>query len=242
MILIASVKGFTVAREKFPQYSYRAGGAVLHEKVRVGARGRHDVAKAVGERSESKEWELVAGLLSGQSEHFDELYETFHRRVFGFALRRVGNPADAEDITQEVFLQIHRSIGSYRGRARLATWIFGIAHNVTCRHFRGRRMDTLPLESAIASERMTVHSCAERRLDAARAVERCTSTLTRNRNPEHLEIFHLFYGCGCPLRVISQATGKPTSNVKDSLRRSRNLLRRNIPDIHAVLAASSCCA
>jgi RNA polymerase sigma factor (sigma-70 family) len=149
---------------------------------------------------------------------------------------------DAEDISQEVFLQIHRSIRSYQGRASLSTWIFGIAHNVTCRHFRARSAETVSLESAIGSERMTTRPRAERRMDASRAVEKCTRTLTRNRNPEHFEIFRLFYGCGRPLRAISSATGRSTETVKDSLRRSRNLLLREVPDIRAALAATSACA
>ena len=88
----------------------------------------------MGKRLEERA--LVNRIVAGDRESFEELYWLYHQRVFGFALRRVSNPADAEDICQEVFLQIHRSIASYQGRASLSTWIFGIAHNVTCRHYR----------------------------------------------------------------------------------------------------------
>jgi RNA polymerase sigma-70 factor (ECF subfamily) len=200
------------------------------------------VGRAADGEGRTTDKELVDALMAGESGRFDELYDRYQGRVFGFALRRVGNRVDAEDITQEVFLQIHRSIGSYQGRASLSTWIFGIAHNVTCRHFRSRGGDTVSLECARGSEVVTQRPHAERRLDAARAVEKCTSTLARNRTSEHLEIFRQFYGQGRPLRAIAGATGRPTDSVKDSLRRSRNLLLRDVPDIRAALVATGACA
>ncbi len=194
----------------------------------------------ISQASKNREHEatLVAAILAGDSDRFDELYDRYHNRVFGFALRRVGCAADAEDITQEVFLQVHRSIASYRGRASLATWIFGIAHNVTCRHFRGKGAHTVSLDTSEATSRLSTAPFPERKLDAERAVSRCTETLKRARTPEHLEIFRMFYGLGKPLRAIAKSTGKPTDSVKDSLRRSRNLLLRDLPDVRSALVAS----
>lgn len=182
--------------------------------------------------------QLVAAILAGEAGRFDEFHARYRRRVFAFALRRVGNTPDADDITQEVFLQVHRSLPSYRGRASLATWIFGIAHNVTCRHYRSRGCPTVPLETSEAESKMTIAPFAERRLDAVRTVSRCTQTLARARTPEHLEIFRLFYGLGRPLRSIARTTNRPTDSVKDSLRRSRNLLLRDVPDVRSALVAS----
>jgi len=182
---------------------------------------------------------LVAAIVGGRTELFDELFQRYHGRVFGFALRRVGRAADAEDIAQEAFLQIHRSLRSYQGRASVSTWIFGIAHNVTCRHFRRRGAPVVAIERSDSPELGSETPAEERRIDAARVVERCTETLARSRAPEHLEIFQLFYGVGRPLRAIAHATGKPTDSVKDSLRRSRNLLRRDVPDVRGALSAAA---
>jgi RNA polymerase sigma factor (sigma-70 family) len=189
----------------------------------------------MGKRLEDRA--LVNRVVAGDREAFEELYWLYHQRVFGFALRRVSNAADAEDICQEVFLQIHRSIGSYQGRASLSTWIFGIAHNVTCRHFRKRGAPQVSLDTIEATLDYSYDPRVEHTLDACRTVDRCTRTLARQRTPDHLEIFRLFYGLGRPLRAISKTTGKPMDSVKDSLRRSRNLLLRDVPDIRATLAA-----
>lgn len=171
---------------------------------------------------------LVAAILAGESALFDEIFDRFHGRVFGFALRRVRRADEAEDIAQEVFLQIFRSLPSYQGRASLSTWIFGIAHNVTCRHFRRRSAPVVSIEQCDAPEFGSTVPAEERRIDAVRAVERCAQTLAHSRAPEHLEIFRQFYGGGRSLRVIARSTCKPTESVKDSLRRTRNLLRRNV--------------
>lgn len=182
---------------------------------------------------------LVAAIVAGEEGLFGELFDRYHGRVFGFALRRVGRAADAEDIVQEVFLQIHRSLVSYRGRSSLSTWIFGIAHNVSCRHFRRRGAPLLPIERNDAPELGSATPSEERRIDAVRTVARCTETLARSRAPEHLEIFRQFYGGGLPLRAIARTTGKPIDSIKDSLRRSRNLLVRDVPDVRAALAAAA---
>lgn len=182
---------------------------------------------------------LVEEILAGKPGAFDELFERYSRRVYAFALRRVGRPADAEDIAQEVFLQLHRSLPSYQRRASLSTWIFGITHNVTCRYFRRRGAPVVSMDQEDSPEPVGETPTEERRIDAARVVERCTDALARCRAPEHLEIFLLFYGAGSPLRVIARATGRPADSVKDSLRRSRNLLRRDVADVRAALAAAA---
>ena len=178
---------------------------------------------------------LIDALSRGENGRFQELYKNYRDRVFGFAMRRSGNRADAEDITQETFLQVHRSISTYQGRASFSTWIFGIAHHTTCRHFRRQSQKTYSLEE---ESRLCVEfesASEERRLDALRVLENCVETLSRSRQPEHLEIFRLFYAESRPIRVIADMTGKPVDSIKDSLRRSRNLLVRDIPDLKSVL-------
>ena len=70
--------------------------------------------------------------------------------------------------------------------------------------------------------------------DALRALKSCNETLARSRQPEHLEIFRLFYAENKPIRIIAEITGKPTDSIKDSLRRSRNLLIRDLPDLKLI--------
>jgi RNA polymerase sigma-70 factor (ECF subfamily) len=193
------------------------------------------MANATQSRFTNTDQTLIEALSKGESGRFQELYQSYRDRIFGFAMRRSGNRADAEDITQETFLQVHRSISTYQGRASFSTWIFGIAHHTTCRHFRRQSKNTYSIENEghLASE--FEQTSEERRLDALRALKSCTETLARSRQPEHMEIFRLFYAENKPVRLIAEITGRPTDSIKDSLRRSRNLLIRDLPDLKLIL-------
>jgi RNA polymerase sigma-70 factor (ECF subfamily) len=67
-----------------------------------------------------------------------ELYELHHRRVYCICLRMLGNPSDAEDLTQEVFLQLHRKLASFRGESQFTTWLHRLTVNQVLMHFRKR--------------------------------------------------------------------------------------------------------
>ena len=66
--------------------------------------------------------ELVRQILAGSREHFELLYESYFPRVYRFALKRLGDPAEAEDVAQEVFFTVYRALGSYQGTAPLLIW------------------------------------------------------------------------------------------------------------------------
>src|SRR5262249_29979856 len=60
---------------------------------------------------------------------FEELYRAHAGRLFSVACRMVGNPADAEDLLQEIFLSAHRKLESFRGESALGTWLYRLATN-----------------------------------------------------------------------------------------------------------------
>ena len=69
---------------------------------------------------------------------FEDLYRKHYRRVYSICLRMTGNVAEAEDLTQEVFIQLHRKIGSFRGEAAFTTWLHRLTVNQVLMHFRKR--------------------------------------------------------------------------------------------------------
>jgi RNA polymerase sigma-70 factor (ECF subfamily) len=71
---------------------------------------------------------------------FDEIYQKHYRRVYSICLRMTGNVAEAEDLTQEVFLQLHRKLKSFRGDAAFTTWLHRLTVNHVLMHFRKRRV------------------------------------------------------------------------------------------------------
>ena len=83
-----------------------------------------------GDATVADEAALLARLRYGDARAFEELVISHQHRVFGVALRMLGNAAEAEEVAQEAFLRAHRAIGSFRGEAKLSTWLYGIASRV----------------------------------------------------------------------------------------------------------------
>ena len=70
---------------------------------------------------------------------FDELFKLHGRRVYAVCFRMTGNSADAEDLTQEVFVQVFRALDSFRGEASFTTWLHRLTVNQVLMHFRKKR-------------------------------------------------------------------------------------------------------
>jgi len=76
------------------------------------------------------EAKLVERLIVRDERAFNELVKTYERRVFALILRMLGNRAEAEEVAQEVFIQVFKAIGTFRGESKLSTWIYRIAVNL----------------------------------------------------------------------------------------------------------------
>lgn len=73
---------------------------------------------------------LIERLIARDERAFNELVTAYGRRVSALVLRMLGNRAEAEDLTQEVFVQVFKAIGTFRGESKLSTWIYRIAVNL----------------------------------------------------------------------------------------------------------------
>ena len=75
-------------------------------------------------------------LTNADQQLFHELYQTHHRRVYSICLRMTQDISDAEDLTHEVFVQLFRTIGSFRGESAFSTWLHRLTVNHVLMHFR----------------------------------------------------------------------------------------------------------
>ena len=76
------------------------------------------------------EQKLIERLIARDERAFNELVRLYERRVFSLIFRMLGNAAEAEDMAQEVFVQVFKAIGNFRGDSKLSTWIYRIAINL----------------------------------------------------------------------------------------------------------------
>jgi RNA polymerase sigma-70 factor (ECF subfamily) len=181
--------------------------------------------------------ELVQEILSGSREHFETLYRVYFPRVYRFALKRLGEPGEAEDVTQEVFMTVFRVLHTYAGNSSLLVWIFGITRNKVNRRFRGirPRFDVIDGDSdlGIATKEVAV----DRVIDARRMLERCEAVIQSELTPLQRRIFHLKHLRRQSIRSIAGALGKSEDAVKANLYRMRRAIARAAPGLDQVLEA-----
>jgi RNA polymerase sigma-70 factor (ECF subfamily) len=85
---------------------------------------------------ELPESEAIRLAQAGNAAAFERLYRLHNRRVYSLCLRMVGNTAEAEDLTQEAFLQLFRKIATFRGESAFSTWLHRLAVNVVLMRLR----------------------------------------------------------------------------------------------------------
>jgi RNA polymerase sigma-70 factor (ECF subfamily) len=86
---------------------------------------------------------------AGDHKAFAQLYSLHKRRIYSLCLRMVGNIAEAEDLTQEAFLQLHRKIATFRGDSAFSTWLHRLAINVVLMQLRKKGLSLISLDEAM---------------------------------------------------------------------------------------------
>ncbi len=79
---------------------------------------------------------LITGLKSGQRDAFETLFKQYRRQVYNTCLGLLQHAGDAEDVAQEVFIEVFRSAEKFRGDAKLGTWLYRISYNKCLDHIR----------------------------------------------------------------------------------------------------------
>jgi RNA polymerase sigma-70 factor (ECF subfamily) len=94
------------------------------------------VSIAEVDKPQESDFELAKKAAAGDGVAFEELYRRHYRRVYALTLRMMGNPTEAEDMTQDVFLQLFNKIGMFRGESAFTTWLHRMTVNQVLMHFR----------------------------------------------------------------------------------------------------------
>lgn len=93
---------------------------------------------ALGDITKVADFQLTKVAANGDMAAFEEIYKRHHRRVYSICLRMLQNTSEAEDLTQDVFIQLYRKIGSFRGDSAFTTWLHRMTVNQVLMHFRKR--------------------------------------------------------------------------------------------------------
>jgi RNA polymerase sigma-70 factor (ECF subfamily) len=165
---------------------------------------------------------LVEGIRGGSERHFNALYDRYFRRVYAFVYARVRDRADAEELTQESFTAVFRSIAGYSGRSTPLAWIYGIAKNTVNNHLRRARTqverraahgDTPSDWTATPQDDLEMRQLLRRMDERLRSVTRWQAEVFWMRHVDDLSIDQ-----------ISRRVDRSSDAIRSSLYRMKRLL------------------
>ena len=163
---------------------------------------------------------LIARIASGDQLAMQVLFGRHQVRVYRFILRLVRNPATAEELLSEVFLEVWRQAGKFEGRSAVTTWMLGMARLMSLSTFRHRESQ---LDEGVAEQIEDRSDTPETELakrDKAAVMRECMTLLSA----EHREIIDLVYYHEKSVRECSQIIGIPEATVKTRMFYARQKL------------------
>lgn len=173
---------------------------------------------------------IIRRVVSGEREAFALLMERYGSKVYGLAARLVGNDLEAEETTQETFIQAFTHLSDFRGEADFGSWLYRIAYNTALKNLRRRKTVVLPIDDRLTdsvSDEAADTALAEATEERIAMVEAALQRLT----PDDRTLVTLFYYEERPTRDIAYVLGTTVSNVTTRLHRVRKRLYLIIKDM-----------
>jgi RNA polymerase sigma-70 factor (ECF subfamily) len=178
----------------------------------------------------SPDHRLVERCLAGDETAWEDLVKIHTRRVYGLCYRFVGRDSEAQDLTQEVFLRIYRSLGSFRaGEGSFVVWLTRLTRNLLIDNYRRTKQErvtgSIEEQLAVLEERAAIESRTDARIVGREASELLQHALGR-LSPELRETVILRDLQEMEYREIAVALNVPEGTVKSRLNRGRAELAR----------------
>ncbi|MCE5251339.1 sigma-70 family RNA polymerase sigma factor [bacterium] len=204
---------------------YMGGTGVIEDRPCIDEDRREQCSgketTTVSSEDRLNEQALILRLREGDSRAIDELVELYKRPLFAFIVRMINNYELAEDIFQETWIKVIRSIKHFRGESKLSTWLFQIAVN-QCRDTmrKDKRYVIVPIdevENLVCDQTLD----AERILKAEEVKKMVAGLPAKMREVIVLKYYHDLND-----QEIADATGCPAGTVKSRLHRAAKILQK----------------
>ena len=182
---------------------------------------------------------FIARLQARDETAFIELIDLYERRVFALVFRMLGRREEAEDLTQEVFLQVFRAIDRFRGDSKLSTWLFRVAVNLTKNRmkYNARRggnskqdVDALTDHSAFGQAQGVSVGGVDRPDELVQGIEleQIVRRAIMDLEPEFRQLVVLRDVEDLSYDEIASVTGLPKGTVKSRIHRGRAQLKARV--------------
>jgi RNA polymerase sigma-70 factor, ECF subfamily len=188
---------------------------------------------------EDTEARLIERLVARDERAFNDVVRAYERRIFALAFRMMGDRAEAEDLAQEVFVQVFKAIGTFRGESKLSTWIYRIAVNLSknrTKYLRVRHsgeqdeLGALEERMAMGDSKTSTVSRVERpdEMMTGRETEQVVRRAILELEPSFRECLVLRDVEDLSYEEIGEITGLPEGTVKSRIHRARAQLRETV--------------
>jgi RNA polymerase sigma-70 factor (ECF subfamily) len=165
----------------------------------------------------------------GDAAAFENLYQAHSRRVYALCLRMVGNPAEAEDLTQEAFLQMYRKIQTFRGESSFSTWLHRVTVNIVLMKLRRKRHTEVSLEESTERDEESLMPRSEfgaTDLRLSGSIDRINLQRAIDQLPPGFKTIFLLHDIqGYKHHEIGEILGCSAGNSKSQLHKARMRLR-----------------
>jgi len=185
-------------------------------------------AAARGSAAASVSPEVLERAQAGDHIAFAEIYSLHKRRIYSLCLRMLGNPAEAEDLTQEAFLQLHRKIATFRGESAFSTWLHRLAINVVLMRLRKKGLQLISLDEAMepTTEERPGRSFGTDDLSLTGAIDRLVLQRAINDLPAGYRLIFMLHDIeGYEHNEIADMLECSIGNSKSQLHKARLKLR-----------------
>ena len=108
------------------------------EEAKIERKNFLETDERIDDVGSAADFQLARATAKGDMAAFEEIYNRHHRKVYSICWRMLRNGMEAEDLTQDVFIQLYRKIGSFRGDSAFTTWLHRLTVNQVLMHFRRR--------------------------------------------------------------------------------------------------------
>ncbi len=176
--------------------------------------------------ADDAEQALVARIASGDRRAFELLFNQYGERVFRYAYRLINNSTKAEEVTNDVMLEVWKNAAKFEGRSKVSTWLLGITRHLALNSVRRKQLDTVDVNNApeIADSN---HSEAEVDHDRA-ALKGALREALAQLSTEHRDVVELTFFHGCSYQEIAEIVQCPENTVKTRMYHAKKQLQGHL--------------
>lgn len=172
---------------------------------------------------ENAEHQLIKRIASGDKRAFEQLFTQYGERVFRYAYRLISDQTKAEEVTNDVMLEVWKTAAKFEGRSKVSTWLLGITRHLALNAVRRKQLDTVDMDEApeIAAPADNTSAVEHDQAVLKDALRDALGKLST----EHRDVVELTFFHGCTYAEIAEIVQCPENTVKTRMYHARKQLQ-----------------